>query len=387
MLIRAPRRLVLALAVALLALPGAAHAATVSSDGTTITYSADAGHDDAIALTAGPAVSRLPEGTATLTAGSGCTGGGNTVTCAGASRIAAGLGDGNDIFRVDVANFPAFVDGGSGADLLTGHGGADSLTGGPGVDVLTGNGGADGLFALDGTPDRLSCSGGSAEFDSFDAMTGCLGLPNTTFADADGDGAAPGQDCDDANSTRYVGAPDFFSNGIDEDCDGADDINLDVDGDGYKRPDDCNDRNPNIKPNAVEKRGNRVDENCDKRLQDFFPMDVLVTNSWAYSATQTRVNRLIVRGAPKRARITVRCLGKGRGCPFKRKRRRVAADNRGEDITRFFRGSRLRPGAKLRIDVKAANFISVRLTFTVRPLDIPALKRTCREGKKKAKPC
>jgi RTX calcium-binding nonapeptide repeat (4 copies)/Putative metal-binding motif len=382
----APRCLVLVLAVALFALPAAARAATVSSDGTTITYAAEPGHDDAIALTAGPAVSKLAEGTATLTAGTGCAGGGNTVTCAGASRIAAGLGDGNDIFRVDVAGFPASVDGGPGADLLTGGTGADSLTGGPGVDVLTGVAGADQLFALDGTPDRLSCGGGgSAEFDPADAMTGCLGVPNFSLTDADGDGAPPGQDCDDANSTRYAGAPDFFSNGIDEDCDGADDVNLDVDGDGYKRPDDCNDNNRNIKPNAVEKRGNKVDENCDKRLQDFFPMDVLVTNSWAYGRTVTRVNRLIVRGAPKRARITVRCTG--RGCPIKRKRRKVSADNRGEDVTRWFRGARLRPGTKLRIDVKAANFMSVRVTLTVRSLDIPALKRTCREGKRKAKPC
>ena len=242
------------------------------------------------------------------------------------------------------------------------------------------------MFALDGTPDGLTCTGGgAAEFDPADAVAGCSGSPNAALTDADGDGAPVGQDCDDGNPMRYLGAPDFPSNAVDEDCDGADDINLDVDGDGYKRPDDCNDRNPDIKPNAVEKRGNRVDENCDKRLQDFFPMDVLVTNSWAYSATRTRVNKLIVRGAPKRARITVRC--KGRGCPFKRKRRRVAADNRGEDVTRFFRGSRLRPGARIRIDVKAANFIAVRLTFTVRALDIPVLKRTCREGKRKAKPC
>ena len=116
-------------------------------------------------------------------------------------------------------------------------------------------------------------------------------------------------------------------------------------------------------------------------------MDVLVTNSWAYSATQTRVNRLIVRGAPKKARITLHCDGKGKGCPFKRKRRKVSADNRGEDLTRWFRGARLQPGAKLRIGVKASNFISVTVTLTVRSLDVPALKRTCREGKKKAKPC
>jgi hypothetical protein len=333
---------------------------------------------------AGPTitVNAASEGSATLTAAApNCSGGGATATCTGTSIVAA-LGDGNDRFESAVA---AVVDGGAGADVLIGGAGADSLTGGGGPDALDGGAG-DRLLALDGTPDRLTCvGGGAAEFDPADAVAGCAGAPNPALTDTDGDGAPVGQDCDEGNPLRYLGAPDFPSNGVDEDCDGADDINLDVDGDGYKRPDDCNDRNPNIKPNAVEKRGNRIDENCDKRLQDFFPMDVLVTNSWAYSATQTRVNKMIVRGAPKRARITVRC--KGRGCPIRRKRRRVSADNRGEDVTRFFRGARLRPGTRIRIDVKAANFISVRLTFTVRPLDIPVLKRTCREGKRKAKPC
>ncbi len=374
--------------VALLALPASAGAATISSDGTTATYAAAPAQDDVVTVTAGLTFTAQPEGTATLTAGAGCAGGGAVVTCAGASRVAASLGDGNDVLDASAVAAPVTADGGDGADRLTGGTGADALTGGPGADVLAGASGADGLFALDGTPDRLSCgAGGAAQFDPADTVTGCAGAPDASLTDGDGDGAPPGQDCDDGNPMRYLGAPDFPSNGVDEDCDGADDVNLDVDGDGYKRPDDCNDRNPRIKPNAVEKRGNKVDENCDGRLQDFFPMDVLVTNSWAYSATQTRVNRLIVRGAPKKARITLHCDGKGKGCPFKRKRRKVSADNRGEDLTRWFRGARLQPGAKLRIGVKASNFISVTVTLTVRSLDVPALKRTCREGKKKAKPC
>jgi len=377
------------LAVALLALPAAAGAATVSSDGTTATYAADPGQDDVVRVTAGLTFTAQPESTATLNAGTGClVGGVGIVTCAGASQVAAALGDGNDDLDASALAVPVTADGGVGADLLTGGNGADALTGGPGADVLTGTSGADALFALDGTPDRLSCGpGGTAQFDPADTVTGCAGAPDASLTDGDGDGAPPGQDCDDVNPMRYLGAPDFPSNGADEDCDGADDINLDVDGDGYKRPDDCNDRNAKIKPNAVEKRGNKVDENCDGRLQDFFPMDVLVTNSWAYSATQTRVNRLIVRGAPKKARITVRCEGRSKGCPFKRKRRKVSADNRGEDITRWFRGARLRPAAKIRIGVKASNFIAVDVTLTVRSLDVPALKRTCREAKKKAKPC
>ncbi len=381
-----PRLLPLVIVVALLALPASAGAGTVTSDGTTATYTAAAGQDDAIRITAGPAFAALPEGNATVSAGAGC--GGAPVTCAGATRVAVALGDGNDVLDASAAGVPVTADGGAGADVLTGGAGADTLTGGPGVDVLAGGTGADRLLALDGTADRLTCGAGdTAQFDPADLVAGCAGAPDGSLTDVDGDGAPPGLDCNDGNPTVFAGAPDLPSNGIDEDCDGRDFVNPDVDGDGYKRPDDCNDRNPRIKPNAVEKRGNKVDENCDGRLQDFFPMDVLVTNSWAYSATETRVNRLIVRGAPKRARITLRCEGRGRGCPFKRKRRKVAADNRGEDLTRWFRGARLRPGAKLRIVVKASNFISVTVTLTVRPLDVPALKRTCREGKKKAKRC
>ena len=118
-------------------------------------------------------------------------------------------------------------------------------------------------------------------------------------------------------------------------------------------------------------------------------MDVLVTNSWAYSATQTRVNRLIVRGAPKRARITVRCEGKSRGCPFKRKRRKVVAPTTAARTSRAVPRRAAAAGREAPLQVKADNFITVTVTLTVRSLDVPTLKRTCREGKKqkKAKPC
>ena len=185
---------------------------------------------------------------------------------------------------------------------------------------------------------------------------------------------------------RYLGAPDFPSNGVDEDCDGADDINLDVDGDGYKRPDDCNDRNARIKPNAVEKRGNKVDENCDGRLQDFFPMDVLVTNSWAYSATQTRVNRLIVRGAPKRARITVRCDGRSRAARSSASGARCGGQPRRGHHALVPRGAAA-AGREAPHRRQGEQLHRRDVTLTVRSLDVPALKRTCREGKKKAKPC
>ena len=42
--------------------------------------------------------------------------------------------------------------------------------------------------------------------------------------------------------------PRSSSNGIDEDCNGRDDVNLDVDGDGFPVPLDCNDGNAAIQP-------------------------------------------------------------------------------------------------------------------------------------------
>ena len=58
-------------------------------------------------------------------------------------------------------------------------------------------------------------------------------------------------------------APDIPDNGIDENCDGVDAVNLDRDGDGFQRPADCNDGNPAIKPGVTDIPENGIDENCD----------------------------------------------------------------------------------------------------------------------------
>jgi hypothetical protein len=87
--------------------------------------------------------------------------------------------------------------------------------------------------------------------------------------DADGDGYRAGScddDCDDTDATVYPGADEFNSDGIDNDCDGIDDI--DADGDGYGTAADCDDTNAAINPAAIEDYYDGVDNDCNGVIDD-----------------------------------------------------------------------------------------------------------------------
>ncbi len=68
---------------------------------------------------------------------------------------------------------------------------------------------------------------------------GAFGGHQTWQDDADSDGFAAWQDCDDTDPTVQPGAEDSWYDGVDSNCDGADDF--DQDGDGYAISDDCDD--------------------------------------------------------------------------------------------------------------------------------------------------
>lgn len=78
--------------------------------------------------------------------------------------------------------------------------------------------------------------------------------------DQDGDGVMLGSDCDDEDASTYPGAADAWYDGVDSDCAGNDDYDQDLDGYGT---DDCDDADPTVNPAATDTWYDAVDTNCD----------------------------------------------------------------------------------------------------------------------------
>lgn len=104
------------------------------------------------------------------------------------------------------------------------------------------------------------------------------------FRDADGDGygniseqietcqppegyVENAEDCDDADNSINRFAPEICGDGIDQDCDGADQLcpeDIDDDNDGYsENQGDCDDANRYVNPGELESCGDGIDNNCN----------------------------------------------------------------------------------------------------------------------------
>jgi hypothetical protein len=270
--------------------------------------------------------------------------------------------------------------GGTGSDvligdargnLLEGGGGNDRLFGGGTADRLHGGAGDDSIDAGDSEPDDVECGAGNDEatIDVTDSVVDCERLTNV---DADGDSYRVGEDCNDFNDDINPGAVDHPENGIDENCDGKDEVNLDRDRDGVLRPQDCNDADPNINPGRLEVLGNAVDENCDGVAAPFPTVGATISAEWQFSRSFTRNRRIVVKGVPSGGRVVVRCRGKG--CPKRIARVRV---RRGRATITALRGRRLRVGAVIEVRVTAPNMVGKVKRYTIRRGRLPGSSELC----------
>src|SRR3954468_5383871 len=163
----------LAVAVAVLA-PAGADAATVSLNGSAVSYDAAPGEANNITVTYASGAFTITENGAGITVNDGdgaggCTVAGNVATCPGTDAagnftddVNADLGDLADTANASSLGASVDFDGGADGDNLTGGAGNDSLNGGDGSDTLVGADGSDDLRGGDGTDDL---DGGSGNFD------------------------------------------------------------------------------------------------------------------------------------------------------------------------------------------------------------------------------
>ena len=287
--------------------------------------------------------------------------------------------DGADVL-VGSASRYALI-GGGGGDRLNGGGGFDSYDAGPGTDTVE---------ARDGLAEEVNC-GDDADggpVDAIDVLSSCEStVPSTALQpDADGDGLDDPADCDDGNAAIRPGAVDVPDNGVDEDCNGADAVDLDRDGDGIPRPLDCDDTDAAIQPGARDKRGNKIDEDCKGGPAPYLRVKATVVNRWAVFPDVTRVLQLRVSGTGAKPKVVVLC--KGGGCPFAKKSFKVRKPSKPLKLEGAFKGRSLQPGARVEVRVQRSKMIAKVVRYTIRDGKGPKSTTLClAPGKKKPKAC
>ncbi len=367
----------LAALVALL-LPAGAHAAgQVARSGASVTYTDTSGAADAVQVRPTPSggVRFVRVGGQALTAVAPCTGDDAQVTCAApVSAITLNLGAGGDAATI-ADDLPAGI-----TVTLDGGDGDDELHGGPGPDTFRGGPGADAILSRDGRGEPVDCGAGDdgAGTDPEDAQTGCERASTTPglAADRDLDGVRPPVDCDDTNAAIRPGAPEVLDDKIDQDCDGADAVDLDRDKDGSERPLDCDDATPAIRPGLREVRGNPTDENCDGEILPFPLLTGGLKARWERSGFRMRNTVLEVRDFPKGTAVELACFG--RKCPLKVKKTRVTSAKKPVRLGRFLKRRALLPNVKIQVTLTLKNRVGRIIRYKVLARgELPEIDQIC----------
>lgn len=123
-----------------------------------------------------------------------------------------------------------------------------------------------GDYTLQATSPALDAMAGAGDLDGTANDLGAFGGPDSwPLPDADGDGYVLGRDCNDDDAAINEGSADAWYDGIDSNCDRADDFDQDRDGAPALTfgGDDCNDSDPTVHPGASESSGDGIDSDCD----------------------------------------------------------------------------------------------------------------------------
>jgi len=193
--------------------------------------------------------------------------------------------------------------------------------------------------------------------------------------DVDKDGELASTDCNDGNPAIRHGVVDVPDDGLDQDCDGADAVNLDRDGDGENRPGDCNDANPAIKHGARDIPGNKINEDCKDGAAQFPRLESTVRTGWRFAPF--RFATLTIVRAVAGSRVELRC--KGGGCPFERARFKVRKSKPTLSVlSSKLQKARLKRGAVLEVRITKREHIGYMRRQTVRagPKD-PKIEEFC----------
>ncbi|MCK6513539.1 MSCRAMM family adhesin SdrC, partial [Myxococcota bacterium] len=143
----------------------------------------------------------------------------------------------------------------------------------------------------DNCPDVSNADQADADGDGDgDACDTCTDVDGDTYGDGAYSASTCTDDCDDDDASIYPGASDAWYDGVDANCDGANDY--DRDGDGTTSSSyggtDCNDNNSSVNTSATETYYDGVDANCDGKSD--YDKDGDGTDSSSYGGTDCNDN-------------------------------------------------------------------------------------------------
>ena len=138
----------------------------------------------------------------------------------------------------------------------------------------------------------------------------------------------------------------------------------DCDADGYPATDDCVDDDAAIHPGSVDTPGNTLDEDCSGSDAPHPLLDAAIAFDYERRPRHMFFTRMSLH--PARAGWTVRLRCSGRGCRFKTKTRTLTRTTAKLNLLPLLRRAKLRPRARLEIQVTSPGAIGQSRVYKVR---------------------